>query len=52
VAARRALELAQDGQAKTPWLAAGDSVNVEMKGRDGLSVFGAITQSVTFGPTR
>ena len=52
VAARRALELAQDGQAKTPWLAAGDSVNVEMKGRDGLSVFGAIAQSVTLGPPR
>ncbi|MDD2925991.1 fumarylacetoacetate hydrolase family protein [Rhodoferax sp.] len=49
LASRRASELAQDGQAKTPWLAPGDSVRVEIKGRDGQSVFGAIDQDVQVG---
>lgn len=44
LASRRALELLQDGVVKTPWLVQGDSVCIEMKGRDGLSVFGAIDQ--------
>ena len=49
VATRRALELAQSGSSKTPWLAQGDSVWIDMKGRDGQSVFGAIDQDVQIG---
>ena len=49
VATRRALELAQSGSSKTPWLAQGDSVLIDMKGRDGQSVFGAIDQDVQIG---
>ena len=49
VLTRRAMELAQTGTAKTPWLAQGDSVMIDMKGRDGLSVFGAIDQDVHIG---
>lgn len=46
---RRAYELAQTGTVKTPWLAQGDSVMVDMKGGNGLSVFGAIDQDVHIG---
>lgn len=46
---RRLLELAQSGSSKTPWLAQGDSVLIDMKGRDGQSVFGAIDQDVQIG---
>ena len=49
VATRRALELAQSGSSQTPWLAQGDSVLIDMKGRDGQSVFGAIDQDVQVG---
>ena len=42
VAHRRAMESAQAGSATTPWLQADDVVRLEAKGRDGLSVFGAI----------
>lgn len=49
VATRRALELAQSGSSKTSWLAQGDSVLIDMKGRDGQSVFGAIDQDVQIG---
>jgi fumarylacetoacetate (FAA) hydrolase len=46
LSARRKQELAQGGIATTPWLAAGDTVLIEMKGRDGMPVFGDITQKV------
>jgi len=46
---KRALEIAEGGEAKTEYLKFGDVVRIEMKGRDGLSVFGAIEQEVT-GP--
>ena len=49
VATRRARELAQSGSSQTPWLAPGDSVLIDMKGRDGQSVFGAIDQDVQVG---
>jgi fumarylacetoacetate (FAA) hydrolase len=45
LAGKRAAELAQEGAAYTPWLCAGDSVRIEMKGADGASVFGAIEQT-------
>jgi len=50
IATRRALEAAQNGAAKTPWLAQGDNLTVEVKGRDGQSVFGLIDQDVQIGP--
>ena len=43
---KRAMEIQQDGQAKTDFLQAGNAVRIEVKGRDGLSVFGAIEQDV------
>jgi fumarylacetoacetate (FAA) hydrolase len=49
VATRRAMELAQSGSSKTPWPSQGDSVLIDMKGRDGQSVFGAIDQDVLVG---
>jgi fumarylacetoacetate (FAA) hydrolase len=49
LASRRALEVSQGGAAKTPWLGQGDSVCIDMKGGDGLSVFGAIDQHVLVG---
>ncbi|WPB56731.1 fumarylacetoacetate hydrolase family protein [Xylophilus sp. GOD-11R] len=45
---KRAIETLQDGSAKTAWLQAHDTVRIEMKGRDGQSIFGAIAQEVTF----
>ncbi|MDR2155070.1 MAG: fumarylacetoacetate hydrolase family protein [Burkholderiaceae bacterium] len=44
LARKRAAERAQDGQPHTPWLQRGDTVRVEMKGVDGLLVFGAMEQ--------
>ncbi len=49
IAEKRALETAADGQPTTGWLMGGDGVRVEMKGRDGQSLFGAIEQDVAAG---
>ena len=49
LAEKRAVETTTLGAAKTPYLSVGDTVRIEMKGRDGLSVFGAIEQRVA-GP--
>jgi fumarylacetoacetate (FAA) hydrolase len=46
VAEKRALETIETGSAKTPYLAFGDRVRIEVKGRDGQSLFGAIEQAV------
>ena len=46
---RRAVEAVELGAPATPYLAIGDTVRLEVHGRDGLSVFGAIVQRVT-GP--
>lgn len=43
---KRALEVLDSGQPKTEYMQFGDSIRIEMKGRDGLSVFGAIDQDV------
>ena len=45
VAEKRAIEVVDEGEAKTAWLQYGDTVRIEMKGRDGHSVFGAIEQA-------
>ncbi|TAA44362.1 FAA hydrolase family protein [Pseudoxanthomonas winnipegensis] len=46
LAEQRVVETLRDGQASTPFLAFGDTVRIEMLGRDGVSVFGAIEQRV------
>jgi fumarylacetoacetate (FAA) hydrolase len=47
IAEKRAMETRQDGNAVADFLHSGDAVRIEMKGRDGLGVFGAIAQDVT-----
>ena len=47
IAAQRAHEVAQSGSSQTPWLAAGDTLQLEAIGPDGQSVFGAMTHAVT-----
>jgi fumarylacetoacetate (FAA) hydrolase len=42
IAGKRAMEILQDGAAKTGWLAPHDTLRLEIKGRDGQSIFGAI----------
>ena len=49
IAEQRARETVQAGAASTGFMQLGDSLRIEMTGRDGLSVFGAIDQRVT-GP--
>ena len=46
LAEKRALETVQHGAPKTTFLLFGDRVRIEMFGRDGASVFGAIDQKV------
>ena len=46
IAERRARELLEAGVASTAYLRHGDSVRVEMKGRTGQSVFGAIDEEI------
>ena len=47
IADKRAMETLQDGQPATGYLQAGDTIRIEVKGRDGVSVFGAIEQTVS-----
>jgi fumarylacetoacetate (FAA) hydrolase len=49
IAEKRAIETLQDGKASTEFMRFGDTIRIEMKGRDGQSVFGAIEQKVV-GP--
>ena len=46
IAEKRALEWLDNGKSSTPYMALGDTIRIEVKGRDGLSVFGAIVQTV------
>ncbi len=46
IAEKRAIETIQDGAPKTDFMAHGDTIRIEMKGRDGASLFGAIEQTV------
>jgi fumarylacetoacetate (FAA) hydrolase len=46
IAEKRALEMLEGGEARTEFMQCGDTIRIEMKGRDGLSVFGAIDQQV------
>lgn len=47
IAEKRAMETIQDGAPKTGYMKMGDTIRIEMKGKNGDSVFGAIEQEVT-----
>ena len=46
IAEKRAIETILDGKPSTGFMQAGDTIRLEMKGKDGQSVFGAIDQKV------
>jgi fumarylacetoacetate (FAA) hydrolase len=46
IAEKRAIETIQDGKPSTDFMKYGDTIRLEMKGRDGQSLFGAIEQEV------
>jgi fumarylacetoacetate (FAA) hydrolase len=46
IADKRALEILESGEPRTEFMKFGDSIRIEVKGRDGLSLFGAIDQDV------
>ncbi len=46
IAEKRAIETIESGAPKTAFMQFGDTIRVEMKGTDGMSVFGAIEQRV------
>ena len=46
IAEKRCIEIIESGEAKTPFMQYGDTIRIEMKGRDGHSIFGAIEQKV------
>lgn len=46
IADKRALETLQDGRPTTEFMQYGDTIRIEMKGRDGKSLFGAIEQEI------
>jgi len=46
IAEKRAIETIEQGAPQTEFMKFGDTVRIEMKGSDGMSVFGAIEQTV------
>jgi len=46
IAEKRCIETIEGGEPKTPYMQFGDTIRIEMNGRDGHSVFGAIVQKV------
>jgi fumarylacetoacetate (FAA) hydrolase len=46
IAEKRAIETILDGKPSTAYMKFGDTIKIEMKGKDGQSVFGAIEQKV------
>ncbi len=46
IAEKRAIETIQDGKPSTEYMKFGDRIRIEMKGRDGQSMFGAIEQEI------
>lgn len=46
IAEKRAIETIESGAPKTGYMRHGDTIRIEMKGRDGQSLFGAIEQKV------
>ena len=46
IAEKRAIETILNGKPTTDYMKFGDTIRIEMKGKDGLSVFGAIDQKI------
>lgn len=46
IAEKRAIETIEQGEPRTAFMQFGDTIRIEMKGRDGQSVFGTIEQTV------
>jgi fumarylacetoacetate (FAA) hydrolase len=46
IAEKRAIETILDGQPSTAYMKFGDTIRIEMKGKDGQSIFGAIDQKI------
>jgi fumarylacetoacetate (FAA) hydrolase len=46
IAEKRAIETILDGKPSTAYMKFGDTIKIEMKGKDGVSVFGAIDQKM------
>jgi fumarylacetoacetate (FAA) hydrolase len=46
IAEKRAIETILDGKPSTEFMKFGDTIRIEMKGKDGQSVFGAIEQKM------
>jgi fumarylacetoacetate (FAA) hydrolase len=46
IAERRAIETIQDGRPSTEFMKFGDTIRIEMRGKDGQSIFGAIDQKI------
>ena len=46
IAEKRAIETIQDGKPATEFMKYGDTIRIEMKGKDGQTVFGAIDQKI------
>ncbi len=49
IAEKRAIETILDGKPSTAFMKFGDTIRIEVKGRDGQSVFGAIDQKIAQG---
>ena len=46
IAEKRCIETIQDGKPSTEFMKFGDTIRIEIKGKDGASIFGAIDQSI------
>jgi fumarylacetoacetate (FAA) hydrolase len=46
IAEKRCIETLQDGKPSTEFMKFGDTIRIEMKGKDGQSIFGAIDQTI------
>jgi len=46
IAEKRAIETIQDGKPSTGFMKFGDTIRIEMRGKDGQSIFGAIDQKI------
>lgn len=46
IAEKRAIETIQDGKPSTEFMKFGDTIRIEVKGKDGASIFGAIEQKI------
>ena len=51
IAEKRALEIIESGAASTEYMKFGDSIRIEMVGRNGQSIFGAIDQRMVLAAT-